>query len=83
MSTLHKSQEPYALYYNDYSLCSLMVRFTLALSKNFRGQQIGVEEIVVDIQHGGQLTEFYLCEVNPKGTVSTFKVSTGSRSHLI
>jgi hypothetical protein len=62
-------EEPYKLFYNDYSICSVMVRYTIALSRRLPGEQLNIEEIPVNIQHGGQLTEYYLCEVNPRGTV--------------
>ncbi|KAH8814838.1 hypothetical protein F5884DRAFT_841009 [Xylogone sp. PMI_703] len=66
-----KAAETYILYHNHYSLCSLMVRFTLALCKE-QGEREGslrVEEHEVNIQNGGQLSEYYLCDVNPYGTV--------------
>ena len=52
-----------------------MVRYTLAI----RGKQkqastvIVVEEKEVDILHGAQIEQKYLCEVNPKGQVSLVK----------
>lgn len=65
-----KMANPYTLYYNDYSICSIMVRYTISLCERLRKDcPIQIEQRVIDIQHGGQLTEFYLCEVNPKGTV--------------
>ena len=57
------------LYYNDYSICSIMVRYTIACCKELKGPGFVLSEQPVDIQHGGQLAESYLCEVNPKGTV--------------
>lgn len=60
----------YLLFYNDYSICSIMVRFTLAACKQMPGEKINVEEKPIDIHNGGQLTEYYLTEVNPFGTVS-------------
>ena len=57
------------LYYNDYSICSIMVRYTIACCKQLRGPQFELSERPVDIQHAGQLAESYLCEVNAKGTV--------------
>ncbi|KAJ4535526.1 hypothetical protein HRR80_006004 [Exophiala dermatitidis] len=66
---------PYTLYYNDYSICSIMVRYTISLCERLRKDcPIQIEQRVIDIQHGGQLTEFYLCEVNPKGTVPVLTI---------
>jgi hypothetical protein len=65
--------ESYTLYYNTWSICSQMVRLTLA----FRGQpkdgesEMIVEEKEVDIYHTfAQLDESFLTEINPKGKVS-------------
>ena len=69
MNSLQDIGQPYTLYHNPFSLCSLMVRFTLALISQFEPLPLKLEEREIDIQHGGQLEEFYLCEVNPKGTV--------------
>lgn len=68
--TKQEMEEPYTLFYNDYSICSVMVRYTIALSRHLQGEQLNIEEQSVNIQQGGQLTEYYLCEVNPRGTVS-------------
>ncbi len=46
-----------------------MVRFTIAAARQSQVDQLAIDEQIVDIQHGGQLTEYYLCDVNPKGTV--------------
>ena len=70
----------YILFYNNFSLCSLMVRFTLALCNECPGTPLNVEEKHVDIQHGGQLTEEYICDVNPKGTVCHFSQVTTSEN---
>ena len=59
----------YTLYYNQFSVCSLMVRLTLEFARHIDDSFPHVEEIPVDIQHSGQLEEQYLCDVNPKGTV--------------
>ncbi|OAP60325.1 hypothetical protein AYL99_05327 [Fonsecaea erecta] len=63
--------ELYTLFYNDYSICSIMVRYTIALCRRLQGDgdPLNIEETPVNIQQGGQLTEYYLCEVNPRGTV--------------
>ena len=48
-----------------------MVRYTLALAGEpaEEASRIDVVEKVVDILHGAQLDEDFLCEVNPKGQV--------------
>ncbi|KAJ9608654.1 hypothetical protein H2200_006425 [Cladophialophora chaetospira] len=71
--------ERFTLFYNDYSICSIMVRFTIAVANQAQSAHVIIDEQPVDIQHGGQLSEFYLCEVNPKGTVPVLK---GSKSQL-
>lgn len=59
------------LYFHPYSICSLMVRYTLAL----RGKpKVASPDIVldlheVDIFHGAQLEEHFLLNVNPMGQV--------------
>ena len=61
----------FLLFYNDFSICSIMVRFTIAICDTLDAvEQISIEEKPIDIHHGGQLTEYYLTEVNPCGTVS-------------
>lgn len=57
-------------YYNPFSICSLMVRFTLALKGRAKSQDtaLHVEEHLVDIYTDEQLQEWFLC-VNPKGQV--------------
>ena len=85
MSSTKEIDEPYTLYYNDYSLCSLMVRLTLAFCNdgNKEVEPLDVREQPVDIQHGGQLEEEYLCDVNPKGTVSDeWRIRKRSLPHL-
>ena len=61
----------YTLYYNQYSICSIMVRYTLAV----RGQaldkdsEIQIEEQPVEIFNEEQMTEHFLCDINPLGQV--------------
>jgi glutathione S-transferase len=59
------------LYHHPYSICSIMVRYTLAIrgAPKDASAAIVVEEQEVDIYHGAQLKEQYLCEVNSKGQV--------------
>lgn len=64
--------QTYTLYHNKYSVCSIMVRYTLALRGTPKdpSSPILIEEKDVDIFHQEQLSEHYLCEINPKGQVS-------------
>ncbi|KIW27738.1 uncharacterized protein PV07_07448 [Cladophialophora immunda] len=63
--------QPCILYYDRRSICSSMVRYTLASAglpgKNF--SSLSTEPREIDIFNGEQLSESYLCEVNPKGQV--------------
>ncbi|KAH0846028.1 hypothetical protein FOPE_12242 [Fonsecaea pedrosoi] len=63
--------QPCILYYDRRSICSSMVRYTLACTgspgKNCLSLSLELREI--DIYKGEQLSESYLCEVNPKGQV--------------
>ncbi|OQV04058.1 Glutathione S-transferase, domain-containing protein [Cladophialophora immunda] len=73
-------EEVYTLFYNDYSICSVMVRYTIALTRRLQGQQLSIEERPVNIQQGGQLTEYYLCEVNARGTVPVLLGPSSSKA---
>lgn len=65
------AEDDLTLFYNDYSICSIMVRYTIAVGRHCHQQnQVNIIERPIDIQHGGQLAEYYLCDVNPRGTVS-------------
>ena len=61
----------FTLYYNEYSICSIMVRLTIAV----RGQaksadlEVPVTEHNVEIFQEEQLSEHFLCEINPLGQV--------------
>lgn len=63
--------EKFILYHNYYSICSLMVRYSLALrgKPKDNSSEIMIEEKNVDILSGAQLSETYLCEINSKGQV--------------
>jgi hypothetical protein len=71
MATRTTQETPFDLYVNAYSICSIMVRYTLAI----RGigldvsTQMVVEEREVNIFEGEQMEEAFLCDVNPKGQV--------------
>ena len=74
------AEEDLTLFYNDYSICSIMVRYTVAVGRDSRTQkQVNIIEHPINIQHGGQLAEFYLCASarNAPGFVSSSLV-TGS-----
>ncbi len=60
----------YDLYYNPFSICSLMVLLTLRLKGTPRAPSDAVdpEERFINIYSGEQMTEKYL-EKHPKGTV--------------
>jgi hypothetical protein len=60
------------LYHHVTSICSIMVRYCYALrgpSSNPPSDPIRVREESVDILHEEQLTEHYLCDINPFGEV--------------
>lgn len=62
----------YKLYYNEFSICSIMVRYTWALRDHHLegGANVSLNGIAVDLVRGEQLAEHFLCDVNPKGQVS-------------
>ncbi|KAH0836149.1 hypothetical protein FOPE_04389 [Fonsecaea pedrosoi] len=64
------STSPYQLYYNPFSICSLMVLYTLRVKGPPRSPADAVEpeECFIDIYTGEQMSEAYL-EKHPKGTV--------------
>lgn len=64
---------PFTLYYAAYSICATMVRMTYALrgepEEGRPDMTLQLEEINISPQNPEQLTEFYLCKVNPDGQV--------------
>ena len=69
----HTNQSaPYILYWNPFSICSLMVRYTLAIRGAARNtsDEMVVQECEVNIYAAEQLKETFLCDVNPEGQVS-------------
>lgn len=61
----------YILYYNRYSICSLMALYTLRLRgppRDARSEMV-VSLKEVDIFREEQLTEHFLCEINAEGQV--------------
>ena len=69
------TRQPYILYYNQYSVCSLMVCLTLAFARCNNNRFPDIKEKSVDIQRRGQLEEYYLCDINPRGTVGAFQLT--------
>lgn len=62
--------EPYTLYHNFWSSCSLMLRLSLFLSQGpGSSEPVSFKETEIDIQHGGQIDEDFMCNVNPRGQV--------------
>ena len=66
--------QKYVLHYNPYSVCSLMVLFTLRLkgAPKTPRDEVAVETKFVDIFHEEQLSEHFLCDVNKEGQVLAF-----------
>lgn len=76
------SAPTHTLYHNPWSVCSIMVRQTIAirgLPQN-AASELSIKEEVVDIFHGEQLTERYLCEINPEGQVM---ILPADEAHLV
>ncbi|KAK5200287.1 hypothetical protein LTR92_000830 [Exophiala xenobiotica] len=67
--------DKYHLYHNDYSLYSLQVRYTLALAGKPREglAPMQIELTDVDLFNSGQLAEFFLTNINPKGQAGGFR----------
>lgn len=67
----------YTLYWNPYSICSLMVRYTLETRGPPKDGELdwNIENKAINIFAGEQISEHFLCEVNPKGEVSIFNPS--------
>lgn len=64
------AEVPHVLYHNFWSSCSLMARFSIAASLDASPRDPFIHtEQQIDIQHGGQLAEDFICNVNPKGQV--------------
>ena len=59
--------DPFILYYNPYSICSLMVLYTLAVTK--AENELNLEKRVLDIYHEEQFTEHFLCDINDHAQV--------------
>jgi glutathione S-transferase len=60
------------LYHNAYSICALMVRYTLALRGTPKDDHsaLDVREVSLDLHKGEHLTEEF-CEINKYGQVRT------------
>jgi glutathione S-transferase len=70
-------KEPFTLYHNYWSSCSLMVRLALELGK--QNPKVPVVLKAIDIQHGGQLEESFIADVNRMGTVRQIVTSQYSK----
>lgn len=59
------------LYHSAYSMCALMVRYTLALRGPPKDDTstLNVREVSIDLFQGEHLTEEFLCEINKYGQV--------------
>ena len=71
MASANDKSAPCVLYYHPYSVCSLMVLYTMALkgSATSPENEIDVEAKVLDIFHQRQLDEEFLCNINKYGQV--------------
>jgi hypothetical protein len=65
------SSPKFTLYHNPYSVCSIMVRQTIAIRGEAKSAdlEVPITEQVVDIFNEEQLSEHFLCEINPLGQV--------------
>lgn len=63
--------EQFVLYHHAFSVCSIMVRYTLALAEESSeaSSRMDVREESVDLFKNEQIEEHYLTEVNAKGQV--------------
>ena len=68
-------KDKYVLYYNPYSICSLMVLYTLAVTN--AEDELNLEKRLLDIFHEEQFAEHYLCEINDHGQVRSHPPSHG------
>lgn len=70
----------HTLHHHCFSVCSIMVRYTVALRgpPKDKASEIPIQDQSVDIFHEEQLSEHFLCNVNPKGQV--ISVSSSSTS---
>jgi glutathione S-transferase len=66
-----QGEPTHILYHHPYSIFSIMARYTFACrgAPKDSKHEMRLKEEVVDIMHGGQLSEHYLCDVNAKGEV--------------
>ncbi|KIM96717.1 hypothetical protein OIDMADRAFT_182909 [Oidiodendron maius Zn] len=76
-------EDQHILYYNDYSVCSLMVRASIALCNGYTDKCLNIDEQPVNIHLGDQNSEYFLCEVNPKGTVPVLTLPNNIRGRNI
>lgn len=67
------AQPTHVLYHNYFSICSIMARYTYALrgEPKSANDDIRLEQKSIELPKGEQLTEHYLCDINPAGEVKT------------
>jgi hypothetical protein len=74
MVTKSENGVPYTLYYNRFSICSLMMRWLVDIRGEPKDElsrmDIGLKEI--NIFQEEQFNEWYLCDVNKNGQVFIF-----------
>ena len=64
-------QTTHNLYHFNYSVCSIMVRYTVAVRGQAKdpGHEIIIEEKEVNLWKAEQISEHYLCDINAYGEV--------------
>ena len=67
----HPNGVSYTLYYNRFSICSIMVRWLVSIRGEPRDEasRMDITPKEIDIFNEEQLSEWYLCDVNPNGQV--------------
>lgn len=74
----------YILYHDPVSICSVMVRYTLALRGKAKDEDasLHVQERLCSLKNRDHLTEEFLCDVNPKGEVPVLVPAEQNTSRL-
>lgn len=80
----NNSHHQHQLYHNIYSLCSIQVRYTIAIASKPRDglPPMQFQEVEVDLFNDGQLDEHFLTKVNRKGQVRVFPPVPSLRCNL-
>lgn len=76
--------QSYTLYHNPYSICSIYIRYTLAIAGPPKSPDVAmdIEEKVIDLFQSEQLEEQFLKEVNAKGLVSTIDQASRKATNI-